>query len=80
MLFLFTVPLWADIGNKTSSDTPTDKAGQVKKDDKNLPDGDMSKNGEKKDGSSVKKNAAKKAGTAAAAWVATKKVTSEIKK
>lgn len=67
MLVLFTVPLWADIGNKTSSDAISDKVGQVKNYDKSLPDGDKSKNGGKKDGSSVKKNAAKKAGTAAAA-------------
>ena len=80
MLVLFTAPLCADIGNKSSSDVSSDKVGQVKKGDKSLPDGDKSKNGAKKDGSSVKKNAAKKAGAAAAAGVATKKVTSEIKK
>jgi len=80
MLVLFSVPLSADIANKTSSDSPSDKVGQVKKDDKSLPDGDKSKNDGKKDGSSVKKKAVKKTGAAVAAGVATKKVTSEIKK
>gem|GEM_PF-2259163 len=80
MLIACTVPASADIGNKTSADAPADKVGQVKNDDKRLPDGDKSKKGDKKGGSSVKKNSAKKAGTAVAAGVATKKVTSEIKK
>lgn len=78
MLVLFSVPLSADIGNKTSAPPPSGKAGQVLNDDKSLPDGDQPKTGGIKDGSSAKKNAAKKAGTAAAAGVATKKVTSEI--
>lgn len=80
MLVLCTVPAWADIGNKTSADAPAGKVGQVKKDDKSLPDGDKSENAGTKGGSSVKKNAAIKAGTTAAAGVATKKVTSEIMK
>jgi hypothetical protein len=80
MLVLFTAPLCADLGNKTPSDATADKVGQVKKGDKSLPDVDKSKNGTKKDASSVKKNAAKKTGAAAAAGLATKKVTSEIKK
>ena len=80
MLVLFTAPVCADIGNKTSSDATADKVGQVKKGDKSLPDSDKPKNGGKKDGSSAKKNAAKKAGTAAAAGVVTKKATSEIMK
>ncbi|MDX2476900.1 MAG: hypothetical protein QNL05_06000 [Gammaproteobacteria bacterium] len=44
MLVLFTVPLWADIGNKTSSDATSDKVGQVKNYDKSLSDVDKSKN------------------------------------
>ena len=78
MLVLFTAPVCADIGNKTSSAATADKVGQVKKGDKSLPDGDKPKNGGKKDASPANKNAAKKAGTAAAAGVVTKKVTSEI--
>ena len=58
MLVLFTAPVCADIGNKTSSDATADKVGQVKKGDKSLPDSDKPKNGGKKDGSSAKKNAA----------------------
>jgi hypothetical protein len=75
---LFTAPAWAD-KKKSSVDAPSAKVGQAKKDDKSLSERDESKRDDKK-GSTVKKNAAKKAGTAAAAGVATKKVTSEIKK
>jgi len=76
---LFTAPVWADIGKKSSADAPASKVGQVKKEDKSLPDRDESKS-DKNKGGSVKKSAAKKAGAAAAAGVVTKKVTSEIKK
>ena len=48
MLVLFTAPVCADIGNKTSSAATADKVGQVKKGDKSLPDGDKPKNGGKK--------------------------------
>jgi hypothetical protein len=57
MLFLFTAPAWADIGNKTLTDAPASKVGQVKKEDKSLPDRDESKSDKKKD-SSIKKSAA----------------------
>ena len=80
ILVLFTAPLSADLGNKTSSGVPSDKVGQVKQGDKSLPEAGKSKNGGIKDGSSVKRNAAKKAGTAAAAGVVSKKMASEIKK
>lgn len=79
VVLLVTMPAWATPDKKPSIDTPSAKVGQDNKDNKSIPERDES-NSDKKKGSSVKKSTAKKASTAAAAGVATKKVTSEIKK
>jgi hypothetical protein len=78
-----TYPAWSGPGNKPSVEKPAGNVVMGKGDNKvEDRDGEKTgkKDGSKKDGDSVKKKAVKKAGTAAAAGVATKKVTSTIKK
>ncbi|HBE93570.1 MAG TPA: hypothetical protein DDW55_14045 [Gammaproteobacteria bacterium] len=77
-------PVWSDTGIRPSVDKPAGNAVTDKGKDKNVLDQDgensVKKERSVKDGGSVKKSAVKKAGTAAAAGIATKKVTSTIKK
>lgn len=83
-----TLPAWSDLGKKPSlpdaatktvPDRKSEKNGLDRKDDKNEIDLENDLKSGKKEGASVKKNVLKKAGAAAAAGVATKKVTSAIK-
>lgn len=71
---------WSDSDRKPSVQNAVTKTAPDKKSDKGLADPEKDLKSGKKEGTSVKKSVVKKAGTAAAAGVATKKVTSTIKK
>lgn len=75
-----TEPAWSDLGKKPSIKEAANEVVPDKKSDKNVMDQEKDLKSGKKEGNSIKKSAVKKAGTAAAAGVATKKVTSTIKK
>ncbi|MFW2440777.1 MAG: hypothetical protein ACN4GR_15585 [Arenicellales bacterium] len=73
-------PGWSDPGKKPSIKDDANSSVLEKKDVKEgVGKGNVLKGDKKKEGT-IKKNAVKKAGTAAVAGVATKKVTSTIKK